>query len=884
MAQANPFDQFDSAQPAQPAPRPQSPPPFIQGTISPTKQAAETRAQQDQALQMERFRLDQEKAARDAEKDQRTAQKDASGTVDEKKIATLTTRLAGAFSDMAPIIENDPSAAEPGIIESVRGGLSNDGITAIPARAIAGANRRSVYDAEIDALDALLTLGTGAAYNREQLDGQRIAYFPAYGDTAEERALKKNRLARLIEAAKVNAGPAWQQVEPQIAQFMQTQEDRPDPIATTFGGDGSKPNPGNNPDGYVEIDPVTGEETVVGWTQEQKDRYNRLIEMNANYGRATGNLGTDGRFDAGNAYGQRFKEGIMVGLGDEISGVGGFIGAGIRGENPMQGYLDARDAARIRQMQMRDQQGALGYAAEIGGNLVPAMLMPGATAGTVRGAATSGAAFGGLSGFGEGRGFEGSATNALVGSVIGGVTGAAVQGGLNRLARPGSASSAIPNADEVIRAGEQFNIPVMTSDVVPPKTAVGRTMRTVGESIPLAGTGGKRAAQDEARQVAVENFVKEFGDGDAMSAVYDVSADFVKKRSGEIARLSTAKDSVIDGLQGPVPAPQAVAEIDRQIARLNAANPDAFAPVVAKLENFKQVLSSGKSLREVEMNRKLLGDLFQDPNLAAIKGDGQKALNAIYGPLRDDMGAFIKATGGDAAFNKWSMANKKLADLAGEMDASAFKRFMNKAETEPEEASKILFSKKPSDMNRLYNNLSDAGKIKARAAIIFKAAEGATTDGVISPTVFANKLADLDQSMGVFFSPADKARIDGLQRLLVATKQAVNANAMPMTGASNRVMIGGIGGAQMLGGATLPVSGFAGLMARAYESKTVRNMLVALGRTKPGSPGEANLANRILSAIRTNATALNPANDGIVNRVANAPSATAAAAKDDEQN
>jgi hypothetical protein len=57
--------------------------------------------------------------------------------------------------------------------------------------------------------------------------------------------------------------------------------------------------------------------------------------------------------------------------------------------------------------------------------------------------------------------------------------------------------------------------------------------------------------------------------------------------------------------------------------------------------------------------------MFADPSLAAIKGDGQKALNAIYGPLRDDMGAFIKANGKPADFSRWQSANDALSGWSG---------------------------------------------------------------------------------------------------------------------------------------------------------------------------------------------------------------------------
>lgn len=146
---------------------------------------------------------------------------DTKATVDQQKIATLLTRIAGGFSDIRTAVASDPTAQEPGVIETVRGGLEPGGLLGIPTRALAGAGRRTVYDSQVDVLDALLTLGTGAAYNREQLVGQTASYFPQYGDTEQERAVKNQRMMRLIEAAKANAGPAWTKVEPAVAPYMQ---------------------------------------------------------------------------------------------------------------------------------------------------------------------------------------------------------------------------------------------------------------------------------------------------------------------------------------------------------------------------------------------------------------------------------------------------------------------------------------------------------------------------------------------------------------------------------------------------------------------------------------------------------------------------------------
>jgi hypothetical protein len=68
--------------------------------------------------------------------------------------------------------------------------------------------RQQVEDAQLDILDAALTLGTGAAYTREQLMGYRRSYFPQPGDKPKNIIDKKARLDTILRAARIAAGRA----------------------------------------------------------------------------------------------------------------------------------------------------------------------------------------------------------------------------------------------------------------------------------------------------------------------------------------------------------------------------------------------------------------------------------------------------------------------------------------------------------------------------------------------------------------------------------------------------------------------------------------------------------------------------------------------------
>jgi len=405
-------------------------------------------------------------------------------------------------------------------------------------------------------------------------------------------------------------------------------------------------------------------------------------------------------------------------------------------------------------------------------------------------------------------------------------------------------------AREVVNAGKQAGVRVLTSDVKPPRTFIGKAAQAVGERIPITGTGAIREAQQVERITAVKNLLQDFGAVGADDAVDAVATDLAKTRGAMVTKLTTAKNGVIQSVQGAVPVPQATKAIDAQIARLSGINADAFAPVIAKLNEFKTQLASGKTLEQIEGNRKLLGDLFKDPSLAAIAGDGQKALNAIYAPLRADMGNFIKAKAGAGAFAKWQTANSQLAAMAGELSDGTFRKVLSTAEATPENVARMLFSKKPSDVARLYSNLSAEGRVKAQAAVLHQAMQKAGGIEAISPDRFANQIATLGRTAGVHFQAPDLARIEGLSRVLDATKRAAQAAVAPPTGVQAVPYAMGAGFTGLFGlPGGITAAGATGLLARAYESAPVRNALLKLGRAPAGSKIEAAALERASVAL-----------------------------------
>jgi hypothetical protein len=119
-------------------------------------------------------------------------------------------RLEGALGDLSRI---DLSAQTPEIIPSLLQKLSFVPGAEMAAGKVSSSERLRAEAAQLDALDAALTLGTGAAYTSEQLKGYAKAYFPQVGDTPDVIQDKNNRFARIVTLAREQSGAAGKSID-----------------------------------------------------------------------------------------------------------------------------------------------------------------------------------------------------------------------------------------------------------------------------------------------------------------------------------------------------------------------------------------------------------------------------------------------------------------------------------------------------------------------------------------------------------------------------------------------------------------------------------------------------------------------------------------------
>jgi hypothetical protein len=123
----------------------------------------------------------------------------------ERKSAVLASRLNFSVGQMNEAIGLEPKAALPNTAAEVARFVSR---TDFLPNKINTEQRQIVEAAQEDILDAALTLGTGAAYSREQLAGYKKSFFPQMGDSAATVKTKQERLTNLLKSAEVASGRA----------------------------------------------------------------------------------------------------------------------------------------------------------------------------------------------------------------------------------------------------------------------------------------------------------------------------------------------------------------------------------------------------------------------------------------------------------------------------------------------------------------------------------------------------------------------------------------------------------------------------------------------------------------------------------------------------
>lgn len=406
---------------------------------------------------------------------------------------------------------------------------------------------------------------------------------------------------------------------------------------------------------------------------------------------------------------------------------------------------------------------------------------------------------------------------------------------------------ATPEDLRLIDLAEEKGVPLMTSDVAPPETLAGRLAQSTGEVIPVAGTGGQRAAQQAARDELVESFATEY------TPKYDEVVQGLKRQQDKVKqaagnRLGKIQTDMAD--IGQIDTVNTVGAIDDEIARLTAKGTVPDDETVKVLTQYKDALQEGQ---DFETLRNLRTDFRErvrgERTVVPTKSDA--AINKIYSSMTRDLDEAVKDNLGGEALAKYKKANAVFAEEAAKVKNTKIKNILQKGDMTPEQASSMLFSQKPSEIKTLYNSLDNEGRKAARSTVISKAIENASkrVNG-LTPNTLASELGKYQTQFSTMFKGNDKKEIEGLIELLKATSRAQDAKVATPTG---QMLLGPLGGyAAFTDLASTLGSGLSiGGLSRAYESPPVRNALIRLKNSPKGSKAYDDALQAASESIRT---------------------------------
>jgi hypothetical protein len=368
---------------------------------------------------------------------------------------------------------------------------------------------------------------------------------------------------------------------------------------------------------------------------------------------------------------------------------------------------------------------------------------------------------------------------------------------------------------EVNEAESLTGVRQLTSDVMPPKTRVGKLLQTQGELV----AGFQRTGQQAQRIKAVETLANKYdiieGTGFEAKIVKGLQ-DSVQTSKAAIGKLYDESTAKLDEL-GSVPLTKtkkfAQTILDRELQKGSLADQSVIndmqslldAPDDLSFEFVKEIRSGvGANLEKVRRG-------------APVQGNSDTGLlNRTYAQLSQDMTDF--ADNVDPSLSeKWKRANKVVSEFALGTSKSGAKAIIKNGDATPEVVDRLLFSGKNSDIEFLVANLTDSGKEAAKQRVLQRAFEKSSIDGEdINPNKFLTQLNKSRNQIGKLFSPEERMAIFALRDQLKSTARAQDASVVTPTGQQ----------LTLAAAVAVPVALIPGVIQGVIESKVIRDLII----------------------------------------------------------
>ena len=427
---------------------------------------------------------------------------------------------------------------------------------------------------------------------------------------------------------------------------------------------------------------------------------------------------------------------------------------------------------------------------------------------------------------------------------------------------PNVTPGVVSGARNVIETANKAGVDVLSSDIKPPSTPMGRLAQGLAERVPVVGTGGVRAKQRQQRIDAInaiEDATPEIQHADIFDSLQRTAN---KRRNAAGQRIEDVRNTISTieqrGSSPVLPGGSgSVSPISDSVRQLVLDGPgsfgkgdDALATAIRNLQKPGRIKDQSLIGHLEELQLELI-DAGQD--FAALRefrttfrqkvvektdptGKSQLAtyeksqMNQVLAGITDDLDNYVKGVLGQDAFRKYKAADKIYADEAAVLTKSRLKTTLDRGDVKPELVENLLFSSSKSEVDLLWRNLNQAGRDHARHALMGRALKNATFKGEVSPERFLTQLDRLEDNFGIFFRGEKKREIEGLRKLLQVTRRADAAGVVTPTGqqlvAPLLAMMGGAAfynpAAKAAFASVLTVGG----VGRLYETSLVRNRII----------------------------------------------------------
>jgi hypothetical protein len=408
-------------------------------------------------------------------------------------------------------------------------------------------------------------------------------------------------------------------------------------------------------------------------------------------------------------------------------------------------------------------------------------------------------------------------------------------------------------AEKAINAGVKHDVPVFYDDVA---GNASKKISTMAERIPIVGTGGGRAAQQQAVNQAAGKLTGKYYQGDNIPDL--VQKGLQSKLNGfrkaatklydDVGALVTGRGQVkTDTFDDAL-----LKEMSRQEGLGTAANPE----VVKVLEKY-----SGAPRGDFAFIRELRSQLgddisgFYKPG-SAVGDKGAGAMEIIKKALEKDMGKFADDAS-PAARAAWKRANAFYAQNVIPFKQAGLRQLVKT--DEPAKAWRYLVQESAgvARAEKMFRSLDSSGRNAVRAGLLDDATQHATTPkGDISPAKFAQYMEKHSNAIKTFFKGDQYKEIEGFRNLMRHVERAGQYAENPPTGARliEPLMLVGATASWFSPAALtgmLSIGGVTGGTSALLQSTAGRNILISMSKVKPGTQAFDTMAKGLAATVAT---------------------------------